>query len=84
MDVLTQRMSVRRLFPQQPTVAFEPERSDCTCGRCMTVRKTRRKEVSTMEIGTMSAHETVLECTLCKLQRVSVSADVKARIDAGG
>lgn len=49
---------------------FAPERSDC-CDKEMLVLKTRVKRVATMELGTFSAHETILHCPCSETARGS-------------
>ncbi len=64
-------MSIRRLFPRTPSVSLLPQSRVCQCGARMSVKKTRRRDVVTMEVSRLSTQETIVECTRCGLQRGS-------------
>lgn len=51
------------LFPKIPIIHFYPETHECpTCDAMLRVLKTRTKTVTTMDIGSFFARETVLFC----------------------
>ena len=64
MAQLAEETSPRALFPKPPVIDFVSERKECTCGKRLVVRKSRRKTVLTMT-GPFIAHEKVLECPSC-------------------
>lgn len=60
------------LFPQAPTIRFSPEVDSCPhCDEAPKTIKTREKRVVTMDIGALTAKETVLQCPRCKTVFVS-------------
>lgn len=56
-------MSPCVLFPRKPIIRFSSEQDHC-CGQRLTVQKTRRKTVVTLN-GRFVAHETVYNCPVC-------------------
>lgn len=58
-------MCISSLFPEKPIIEFYPEVSTC-CGFPLYVQKTRAgRKVTTMDIGTFIAKETILKCRKC-------------------
>ena len=64
-DRITLGVEGKRIFPQAPTIWFEPDGFVCSCGGKFRVIKTRRKRIATMEIGEFIAHEAVVCCQCC-------------------
>jgi len=58
-------VSPKVLFPEIPTIRFEPEGCECSCERKLKVLKTRRKTAVTSEIGRFNVHETIKCCDAC-------------------
>lgn len=58
-DKIVAGVSVGRLFPEIPTIHFSAQ-GDC-CATNLTVLKTRRKKVVTLDVGPLQAKETVLQ-----------------------
>ncbi len=74
---LLDEVNIPSLFPQKPLIEFHPE--DTCCDSPLYVQKTRtRQKVTTMDIGTFVAKETVLECGQC--QRTYPSQELKKLI----
>ncbi len=60
------------LFKTPPKIPFSPSVEVCpNCAEALLVEKTRTKKAVTLEIGAFEAHETVLECNICKKIYVS-------------
>ncbi len=59
----------RSLFPKKPIINFVSasvgEDKKCSCGGNLKVLKTKRKTVSTLEIGTFKAREIIFYCDSC-------------------
>lgn len=54
------------LFKEPPTIPFYPEVTDCPeCGLSLCVLKTKERKVTTLHIGQVQVHETVLHCRDC-------------------
>jgi hypothetical protein len=52
-----------KLFPQKPMLTIYPEIEVChRCGRKITVKKTKTRTISSLEIGTFEAKEYIYEC----------------------
>jgi hypothetical protein len=65
-------VSAGALFPQKPTIHFQPEVETCTqCESQLHVQKTWDKTLVTMDIGAFHAKETVLECPYDKTVFIS-------------
>jgi len=63
---LLQGVCASNLFARPPTVEFRPERTHCPgCGAKLTVRKTRTRTVSTLQVGPFRAREVFLLCDAC-------------------
>ena len=52
------------LFPKIPIIRFAPEQNECSCGKRLTVQKTQRKTVVSLN-GRFIAHQTVRHCKAC-------------------
>jgi len=64
---LLQGVSASNLFSKPPVVAFKPSVTHCSgCGAKLTVRKTRTRTVSTLQVGPFRAREVFLHCTPCR------------------
>jgi uncharacterized protein with PIN domain len=62
--------SARHLFPQPPVLYFRPAFSRCKkCHGALHVVKTRTKTLTTLHVGSFTAHETLLHCPRCDTQR---------------
>jgi hypothetical protein len=61
---LSQEILPYVLFPKMPIIRFAPEQNECSCGKRLTVQKTRRKTVVSLN-GRFIAHETVRHCQAC-------------------
>jgi len=60
------------LFPEKPTLHFYPQERECPlCSSSLAVKKTWKKEVVTMDIGSFRAKETVMMCSRCHTSFVS-------------
>lgn len=58
-------INIRTLFPEKPVITFYPEVSTC-CNLPLHIQKTRtKKKATTLNIGTFTAKETILECPEC-------------------
>ncbi len=58
--------SARHLFPQPPVLSFRPAFSRCKkCHGALHVVKTRTKTLTTLHVGSFTAHETLLHCPRC-------------------
>ncbi len=71
MSALAARVNVAQIFPETPSLSLVPRTRICGCGGRMKVKKTRRREVVTMEVGPLSVQETVVECLRCNAERGS-------------
>jgi ribosomal protein S20 len=58
-DKIVAGVSVGRLFPEIPTIHFSPQGDSCATN--LTVLKTRRKKIVTLDVGALRAKETVLQ-----------------------
>lgn len=66
-DRLVESVSLRSMFPNLPTLGFEPSTDTCpSCVQRLTVVKTRTKPVATLAIGRFQAHERILRCKRCE------------------
>lgn len=65
MERLLGSLSSARLFPVPPTLRFEPPQKVCACGGRLTIQKTRRRTLATLEIGEWVAQEVRLHCENC-------------------
>ena len=60
-------VSTGALFKKPPKITFRPSVEICEdCSGTLRVKKTRTKKAVTLSIGVLKAHETVLECKICK------------------
>lgn len=63
---MTKKVSTSTLFHSPPKVSFEPEQVVCDqCDSDLKVRKTSRREVTTLHVGRFQAVQTVKECDQC-------------------
>jgi ribosomal protein L17 len=66
-DRLIEQVSVETLFSKPPVLTFKNERTTCSfCGLSLNVLKTKKRIISTLEIGQFHAHEVILHCQQCK------------------
>jgi len=66
-DRLAESVSPRAMFPDLPTLGFEPGTNTCpNCAQRLTVVKTRTKPVATLAIGRFQAHESMRGCKRCE------------------
>ncbi len=81
-DGLMESVAQWRLFREIPTIEFEYEGSHCSCGKELTVLKTRMRTIATTGVGRFHSHETVMCCAHC--QRSYGSNDLKRIAPKGG
>jgi len=66
-DRLVAGTSPKSMFPDLPTLRFEPTTDTCPdCVQRLTVAKTRTKTVATLAIGRLRAHEIMRGCKKCE------------------
>ena len=65
-DRLIGTVSINCLFPKIPLLRFRPSFNTCSCGTLLKVKKTRKRCVKTLVIGTFHAIVTYLFCPNCK------------------
>jgi hypothetical protein len=63
---LAKNLELKKLFPSPPILKFIHDNTVCFCGNKFLVLKTRKKIVSTLEIGTFQAYEIILYCEQCQ------------------
>lgn len=67
MDRLIDTTSPKAMFPNLPTLRFEPSIDICPdCTQRLTVTKTRTKTVATLAIGRFRAYEMMRGCSRCE------------------
>jgi len=70
------------IFPEAPTIAFEPRMRDCPhCNEPLLVRKTRVRKIATLHVGPFKAKETERICKICK--RVYRSEELEQLVPEG-
>lgn len=82
MDKLVAGTSAAALFPEPPTIHFDPQIRECpACGTKLKVQKSRRKTVYTMAIGAFEANETVL---VCPHDKTIFTSQLRSLVPKGG
>lgn len=83
LSLLISDVNVGTLFPQKPTIPFNPEIKGCPhCRGNLNVQKTQEKTVVTMDIGAFFAKEIILECP--QDQMTFVSPELRKLVPAQG
>lgn len=66
-DRLKASVAIKNLFPKTPLLRFRSSLNVCSCGTSLNVRKTRKRCIKTLLIGTFHAVLTQLFCPGCQL-----------------
>ena len=69
------------LFCKPPLAEFHPRMAACSCGAELQILKTTRKTVWTLEIGPVTARQTILQCKQC--HAIYDSEELKRRVPEG-
>jgi hypothetical protein len=71
------------VFSKTPELRFAPDKSICTCGSPLHVRKTEARTIVTCHIGAFKAHETILQCSSELCQGIFYCDDLDSLVASG-
>lgn len=74
-------VTIRHLFPIAPTIRVASSKETCSCGGLLKVLKTKKRTISTLDIGTVEVIEVVTHCDQC--HRSYFSEDLQLLVPQG-